>query len=60
MKTDNRTFEVVEQSKYMGTASTNRNSIQEEIQNRLKSGNACCHSVQTILTFLFAIQKFKD
>ena len=60
MKTDNRTFEVVEQSKYMGTASTNRNSIQEEIQNRLKSGNACCHSVQNILTFLFAIQKFKD
>ena len=26
------------------------NSIQEEIKNRLKSGNACCHSVQNLLS----------
>jgi len=28
----------------------NENSIQEEIKNRLQSGNACCHSVQNLLS----------
>jgi hypothetical protein len=37
-----------------------QNSIQEEIKSRLKSGNACYHSVQNILSFQFAIQKFKN
>jgi hypothetical protein len=32
------------------TAITNRNSIQEEIKSRLKSGNACYHSAQYILS----------
>jgi len=31
---------------YMGTALTNQNTLQEKIQCRLNSGNACCHSVQ--------------
>ena len=34
----------------MGRTLTNQNSIQEEIQNRLKSGNACYHSVQNLLS----------
>jgi hypothetical protein len=29
---------------------TNQNYIQEEIKNRLKSGNACCQSVQNLLS----------
>jgi len=29
---------------------TNQNSIQEEIKSRLKSGNACYHLVQNILS----------
>jgi len=37
MKTDNNSFERVEEFKYLGT---NQNSIQEEIKSRLKSGNA--------------------
>jgi len=37
----------------------NQNSIQEEIKGRLKSGNACYHSVQN-LVFQFATQKFKN
>jgi len=45
MKTDNSFFERVEEFKYMGTTLTNQKSIQEEINNRLKSGNACCYSV---------------
>ena len=34
----------------MGTTLTNQNSIQEEIKSRLKSGNACYHSVQNLLS----------
>jgi hypothetical protein len=36
--------------KYLGTILTDPNSIQEEIKNRLKSGNACYHSVQNLLS----------
>jgi len=33
-----------------GNNFTHQNSNQEEIQSRLKSGNACYHSVQNILS----------
>jgi len=39
----------VEQFKYLGTTLTNQSSIQEEIKSKLKSGNACYHSVQIVL-----------
>jgi UDP-galactopyranose mutase len=41
-------FARVEEFKYLGSILTNQNSIQEEIKIRLKSGNACYHSVQNI------------
>jgi hypothetical protein len=50
MKNDNSSFERVEEFKYLGTALTNQNYIQEEITSRLKSGNACYHSVQNLLS----------
>jgi hypothetical protein len=34
----------------MGTTLKNQNSFQEEIKSRLKSGNACYHSVQNLLS----------
>jgi len=40
----------VKDFKYLGTKLTNKNSIQEEIKSRLKSGNVCCHLVQNILS----------
>ena len=36
MKTDNSSFGRVEEFRYLGTAITNQNSIQEEIKSRLK------------------------
>ena len=44
------TFERVEEFKYLETTLTNQNSIVEEIKSRLKSGNACYHSVQNLLS----------
>jgi hypothetical protein len=40
----------MKQFKYLGTALTNQNYIQEEIKSRLQSRNACCHSVQDLLS----------
>ena len=45
--------------KYLGTTLTNQNSIQEEIKSRLKSGYACYHSVQNILSSSLITKNFK-
>jgi hypothetical protein len=42
-------FERVDEFRYLGRALKNQNSIQEEIKSRLKSGNACYHSVHNRL-----------
>ena len=41
VRTDNSSFERVEQFKYLGTNLTYQNSIQEEIKSTLESVNAC-------------------
>jgi hypothetical protein len=46
----NKSFETVEQFKYLETTLMNQNSVYEEIKSRLKSGNACYHSVQNLLS----------
>jgi RNA:NAD 2'-phosphotransferase (TPT1/KptA family) len=56
VKIDNSSCERVDEFKYLGTTLTNKNSIQEEMKGRLKSGNACYHS----FVFQFVTQKFKD
>jgi len=50
VKIDNSSIEMVEEFKYLGTTITDQNSIQEEIKSRRKSGNACYHSVQNLLS----------
>jgi hypothetical protein len=40
----------LEQFKYLGTIQMYQNSIHEEIKSRLKSGNACYHSVLNLLS----------
>ena len=59
MKIDNRSIERVEKFKYLGTMLTNKNSIQEEIKSRLKVGNACCYSVQNLLSSSLLSKKLK-
>ena len=48
-----------EEFKYLGTTLTNQNYIQEEIKSRLKSGNACYHSVRNILSSSLLIKNLK-
>ena len=50
VRTDNSTFERAEEFRYLGTTLKHQNSIQEEIKSRLRSGNACYHSVQNLLS----------
>jgi hypothetical protein len=59
IKIGNRSFENVSQFKYLGTTITNQNLIQEEIKRRLNSGNACCHSVQNLLSSLLLSKNVK-
>jgi hypothetical protein len=50
MKIGNRCYENAAQFRYLGTTITNLNLILEDIRRRLKSGNACYHSVQNLLS----------
>ena len=59
VRIDNGTFERVEEFKYLGTTLTNQNSILEEIKSRLRSGNACYHSVQNLLSSRFLSKNLK-
>ena len=45
--------------KYLGSLLTDQNSIQEEIKCRLKAGNSCYYSVQTILSSRLLSKNFK-
>ena len=59
IKIDNGYFERAEEFKYLGTNLTDQNCIQEEIKSRLKSGNACYHSVLNLLSSSLLSKKLK-
>jgi hypothetical protein len=50
IKIVNRSFEDVTKFKYLGTTLTDQNYMNEEIKSRLNLGNACYHSVQSVLS----------
>ena len=43
-------YEKLKTIKYLGSLVTHQNSIQDEIKCRLKAGNSCYYSVQTLLS----------
>jgi len=59
METDNKSFEMLEEFKYLGKTVQNQNSIQEEIKSSLNSQNACYHSVQNLLSFSLLSKNLK-
>jgi hypothetical protein len=50
VKIANRSFQDVAKFEYLGTTLTDQNYMHEEIKSRLNSVNACCHSVQSLLS----------
>jgi hypothetical protein len=59
IKIDNSSFEGVGDFIYLGTASKNQNSIQEKIKSRLKSRNACYHSMKNLSSSSFLSKNLK-
>jgi hypothetical protein len=60
IKTDNKSFERVEEFKYLRATLMNRNSIHEEIKSRLKSGECLLSFGAEYVVFQVTIQKHKD
>jgi len=49
----------MEEFKYLGTTLTNQTSIAEEIKSRMRSRNACYHSVQNLLSSRLLFKNLK-
>jgi hypothetical protein len=50
IKMANRSFEDMAKFRYLGATLADQNCMHEEIKSRLNSGNACYHSVQSLLS----------
>ena len=59
MTVGNNSHEKVKTFTYLGSLPTNQNSIHKEIKCRLKAGNSCYYSVQTLLSSRLFSKNFK-
>jgi hypothetical protein len=59
IKIANRSFQNMSQFKCLGTTVRNQNFVLEKIKRRLNFGNACCHSVQNLLSSRRLSKKIK-
>jgi hypothetical protein len=59
IKNDNSSYERAKDFNYLGTTLTNQNSIHEEVKRILKSGNACYHSKQNLLSSSLLFKNIK-
>jgi hypothetical protein len=59
IKIVNRSFEDAAKFKYLGTTLTDQKFMHEEINSRLNSGNACYHSVHSLLSSRLLSGKLK-
>ena len=59
IKIGSNSYENVKTFKYLGSLLTNQNYIQEEIKCRLKAGNSCYYSVQTLLSSILLSKNLK-
>jgi len=50
VKSDDNSFERVEDFKCLGTNLKNNNSLEREIKSQWNSGKACYHSVQNLVS----------
>ena len=52
-------YEKMKTFKYLGSSSTNQNSIHDKIKCRLKAGNSCYYSVQIIFLLDLSARMWK-
>jgi hypothetical protein len=55
----NKSFETVEDIKYLRRTLTNQNFIHDKIKSKLKSGNACYHSERNLLSSSLLLRNVK-